>query len=439
MAKTRRAFVFLTFLVSCTSVILAIVSIATENWITGEVVVSNQLEPNTKASNVYYGLFAGTFEKYILASPIKETLTTVCIVSENICMLSTQKDSDARSKEIQDLYDGKCDEYINSRQVMKSLLTQADNMNTNSPVSNQQNGTNTKLERNVKEEEKPEVTESPNKKVCGKHFLNAGLWIMTIFFLVLSLVTGVVSAMFSVVNTATNPVHQLTSIWGLYIWNGTAAGGYVLTMVMWGAQYENYIKTDVAITDTVTGTFKNNDHVYIDYSFWLMFGSMFLHIGNIGILFLRQYLIMFDTQIVKTAREWQIPVLLAVTDLLSIIVDGKMNQIYEVGFKLVERVQILDTALHDMMPTGLDIQVKDAELKLSAFVIEHNLPMLVMDHLPDLIRASISDYTRLDNRAESSRADHLTLGLVAVPNVTILVKTKVSEVSYQLEDIIIRI
>lgn len=40
------------------------------------------------------------------------------------------------------------------------------------------------------------------------------------------------------------------------------------------------------------------------------------------------------------------------------------------------------------MPTGLDTQVK---VKLTAFVVEHNLPMAIMDHLPDLIRSVCPD------------------------------------------------
>jgi hypothetical protein len=38
------------------------------------------------------------------------------------------------------------------------------------------------------------------------------------------------------------------------------------------------------------------------------------------------------------------------------------------------------------MPTGFDTQTKNAELKLVTFVVEHTLPIVIMDHVPDLPR-----------------------------------------------------
>jgi hypothetical protein len=48
-------------------------------------------------------------------------------------------------------------------------------------------------------------------------------------------------------------------------------------------------------------------------------------------------------------------------------------------------------SLKDMMFTGLDTQTKNAELKLVAFVVEHNLPMVIMDHVLDLLREVCPD------------------------------------------------
>lgn len=41
----------------------------------------------------------------------------------------------------------------------------------------------------------------------------------------------------------------------------------------------------------------------------------------------------------------------------------------------------------------LELKVKEGEIRLAAFVVEHNLSMRVMEHLPELLRAVCSDST----------------------------------------------
>ncbi|KAJ8980514.1 hypothetical protein NQ317_007934 [Molorchus minor] len=56
------------------------------------------------------------------------------------------------------------------------------------------------------------------------------------------------------------------------------------------------------------------------------------------------------------------------------------------------RSKVKQRSLLDFMPpAGLDTQVKNSVLILTAFVVEHNLPMKLMDHVPDLLRAVCPD------------------------------------------------
>ena len=41
--------------------------------------------------------------------------------------------------------------------------------------------------------------------------------------------------------------------------------------------------------------------------------------------------------------------------------------------------------------TPLAIQVKQAEVQVSAFLVEHNLPFQVLDHLSDLVSKAFPD------------------------------------------------
>ena len=46
-------------------------------------------------------------------------------------------------------------------------------------------------------------------------------------------------------------------------------------------------------------------------------------------------------------------------------------------------------------------QVKKAEIKMATFVVEHNLPFPIMDHLSDLVKDIYSDYSNISSKFKS--------------------------------------
>ena len=63
-----------------------------------------------------------------------------------------------------------------------------------------------------------------------------------------------------------------------------------------------------------------------------------------------------------------------------------MNALKDPSVRTLEQVES-----HTVESTHLTRKVKEAELKLVAFLAEHNLPFLVMEHLSDVIASVCSD------------------------------------------------
>jgi ABC-type amino acid transport system permease subunit len=53
-------------------------------------------------------------------------------------------------------------------------------------------------------------------------FINAGIWVSCLLFLAVALLAAVLTALFAVVNTTTNPVEPIAGVFGLYVWNSIA-------------------------------------------------------------------------------------------------------------------------------------------------------------------------------------------------------------------------
>ena len=62
-----------------------------------------------------------------------------------------------------------------------------------------------------------DVAGSPHKK-----FINAGIWVSCSLFLAVALLAAVLTAVFAVINTTTNPVEPIAGVFGLYVWNSIA-------------------------------------------------------------------------------------------------------------------------------------------------------------------------------------------------------------------------
>jgi clarin len=124
-------------------------------------------------------------------------------------------------------------------------------------------------------------------------FLSAGLWLSTIVFLSMTVAFAVISGLFSVFNIFCNPAQFLFSAFGLYVWNGIAAGLCFLTMIFWGSLYLIFISNNIGISDTLTSTahYSSNDLAGLGFSYWILLVTLFLHLANIGLIYYRNYLL----------------------------------------------------------------------------------------------------------------------------------------------------
>lgn len=124
-------------------------------------------------------------------------------------------------------------------------------------------------------------------------FLSAGLWLTTVIFMSLSCVLALISGFFSMINIIFNPYRMLTSTFGLYIWNGIAAGLVLLTMIFWLSLHLIFISNNVAITDTlgVEAIYSSDGLASLGFSYWILLVSIFSHLINIAFVYYRNYLL----------------------------------------------------------------------------------------------------------------------------------------------------
>lgn len=99
-------------------------------------------------------------------------------------------------------------------------------------------------------------------------FINAGVWLSTIIFLIVSAVFGLFAAGLSVWNTAANPVEAWFNIFGLYIYNGIACFSSLLVVLLWGGMFASTITNNVGILYTITGVMDSHGMAVLGYSYW---------------------------------------------------------------------------------------------------------------------------------------------------------------------------
>ncbi|CAG9856722.1 unnamed protein product [Phyllotreta striolata] len=233
MATVKRMFVFVTCILSSLGVLMSLVSIITKEW-----VHSDKIEFAETLQRVKYGLFDGTFTKtYTLAT---EPLTMTCWAKKNICAYLSEPTSDQRQEVLAQIYD----------QLSKT-----------NQVSN---------------------------------FINCGVWVTTILFLVLSMLLGTISAALAFYNTVTNPTQVYLSVYSLYVYNATALFTLMISMLSWGVLYHKTIYHNVAIESTLTNQMTSDKTAVLGYSYWLNLVPVVLYIVSICVLYLRQYLISRD-------------------------------------------------------------------------------------------------------------------------------------------------
>ncbi|XP_055381491.1 uncharacterized protein LOC129612062 [Condylostylus longicornis] len=252
------------FILSSIALAINVTSIATDEWIISTATYSLASKP----SLINYGLFAGFLENYLISNPFKYLLTATCNYSEGKCMYSCHKTSEKRQEEIIKI-------------INHENLEPCDPNTENSFFHFQLKNGN--------------IKEKANKKdlLNDNHFIGSGYWVCTVTCLIITLIFSTTGCIFSIINCFWSPVEPILNIFGLFIWNGIAAGFGFLTMIIWGILYETTLKYNVAITDTLRypDPYSSDGLSNLGYSYFILLAEISFSLINIGLLVLRNYLL----------------------------------------------------------------------------------------------------------------------------------------------------
>uniref|UniRef100_A0A1L8D9R0 Putative conserved plasma membrane protein n=1 Tax=Nyssomyia neivai TaxID=330878 RepID=A0A1L8D9R0_9DIPT len=259
MTKTRWIFLFATFVISCGSLIMLIVSTTTTEWVKGRAV--STVDGTTASLSAHYGLFIGSQDLYILNIVSHYDLAMTCSFGDNICGMSCQRTPEARIDEITKIFYGQT--------------------SSECPISSARSNKG-ELELSTRQQDAP----------SNEQFINAGLWLSTVVFLGATILFAFLCTVQSLVNILSSPVWSIFSVYGLYIWNGLAIGFAVLTLILCGSLFAVSIRYNIAVrhTLTVNSILSSDGLAALGFSYWILFGPIVLHSINVGLLLWRKWL-----------------------------------------------------------------------------------------------------------------------------------------------------
>lgn len=110
------------------------------------------------------------------------------------------------------------------------------------------------------------------------------LWISTVASLSLSLLFAVISAIFSVINTATTPISALTGIPGLHLWNILAALFDVTVIIIWTYQFYTKLQRNMLSSNDIKLAWTSEGMAHLSYSFWFVIISAVIQVLNVIII-----------------------------------------------------------------------------------------------------------------------------------------------------------
>jgi len=190
-------------------------------------------------SNIYVGIFS---IPQIPGSKTRESggacvrpLSWVC--DQGYCMLSCGETSSLREEDIQEILSGN---YTHARGDDQFC----------SPCSQEEELTRRKISSSTTSISPYHTTvrenESPSSVMTRQSML-----IAVRVFLVLGLVFTFVNIVFNAVNIILTPVSAIVGIDGLVLWNTIAATSYLLTLLLWGAEYNMKLRRNPGVSDSL--------------------------------------------------------------------------------------------------------------------------------------------------------------------------------------------
>lgn len=264
MAKTKWNLLFATFILSCGSLAVLIVSLCTPYWISSEAYESSAF----KNSEINYGLFVGSLTQNFLPNPRYYDLTMTCLYREYVCALSCQDTEESRTEEV--------------LLLLKGLRP------SDCPIRTSKSATASMSDKKTQLMNRQDLSVNDRS-----NFINSGLWVSTVVFLGIAIAFASASAAFSIINVLFNPVEPIFSVFGLFIWNGIVIASTALTMIMWGALFGSTLIDNIAVTDTLTIQipYSSTGLASLGACYWVLFLPILLHCSNIGLLIWRRHII----------------------------------------------------------------------------------------------------------------------------------------------------
>lgn len=269
-------------LVLVVCLMLAIVSISFPYWLTnGRLEVEGADVPLTTVS---FGLFEGRKTR-TRGGTCTRTVKWVC--RSGVCMLSCGETAAARRSDI--------DFVIQN----SNISAPAGDNQLCSPCKNSPPLTQTAVGSHRDSEQS-----DPTKTMVRQSIL-----VTVIILLLVGLLFTFISIVMTVLNIVHTPVSSILGIDGLIVWNLTAGLMYLLVMMIWGAEYNMKLSSNLGISDSLRPgpSPQLTSHSTIGWCCLLLICPMFLHLGLSGLFVWRQYKRYYNKQ-TKQNREMRINV-----------------------------------------------------------------------------------------------------------------------------------
>lgn len=126
---------------------------------------------------------------------------------------------------------------------------------------------------------KQELSRNPN-------LMAFGLWLFTVLCIAIAMVFGLVSSIFSIINTVMTPIEIITGIQGLFLWNGLAALFCTCAGISWLIEYRNSLRKNVLTDDEQNDGWTSDGRAWLGFSYFFVIIALGLYIFNILLVYM---------------------------------------------------------------------------------------------------------------------------------------------------------
>jgi len=117
-------------------------------------------------------------------------------------------------------------------------------------------------------------------------FLHFGLWITSVSAISGAIVSTLIGAFMSIVNTAITPVQPMAARAGLFVFNIASLLLVTTGAVAWIVHFYLRMARNILVQEDRDNHWSSEGHAHLGYSFWFVIGSAFCHAINIVLLVL---------------------------------------------------------------------------------------------------------------------------------------------------------